>query len=706
MNQTSSDTSAPQISYTLLQPVKWKPRPNLKIPLEEIPHEEVYAIDIETTGLDPHTDTIVGLAIAGDFGTTYIDTRSPSILNKALGWLRDKKWVAHNSVFDGSFIVAAQHRLWGGEFMDYTQAVVGDTLVAFRLFANEGWPGQRHNLGVAIDTLLGWEGNQKNVLDELLIKHSLKKGEMGKLADLEPEAFAEYGAMDAEAAYQLMIYFDGYFDVWPGAAESYEAYKVLIQLIIEQKLRGILIDVDRLTALQSELMQDMSRKEKEFRSFPKVREYLASYESDEGEQTVSQHVTKKIKAKKSDTPWKSTQWIRDIEREPTAVWEQEHGTWCRYESVVKVKIKKVKEVKFNIQSKAHLRKLFFDHLGYTPEERTETGLGKVDKKILPKLGELGQLLASYNKDLKLLGYVNRVFDKLDGDILRFDLDPHGTMTGRCRGRGGINIQQLTKDERYLRCFINRPGQELVDTDFTSLENVVLAEASNDPGLMELYGSGKPHDSYLYVACFIFPNSGLAEVYIPDNPTVESVAEAKKQFKPLRTIAKVVVLSSNYGAGAEKIHQTLVQSGVDITLEEVEAIRAKYWQLFAGVKEFEKRLHLERARNDGWILNGLGRPMCITQDKSKDIVNVYCQSVGVGILHRYLVFVDKLRRERGIPMYPWVVDFHDQTTAETSDSEGTALIFKDAYVMLNEYLNPVIPMKGDIDIGTCMWDFKQ
>ena len=276
------------------------------------------------------------------------------------------------------------------------------------------------------------------------------------------------------------------------------------------------------------------------------------------------------------------------------------------------------------------------------------------------------------------------------------------------GPGGLNIQQLPKDERFLRCFIAREGHTLIDTDFTSLENVVLAEHSRDKGLMELYGSGKPHDSYLFVACFIFPESGIAEVYKPNNPTKESVAQAKKQFKKYRNIAKVIVLASNYGAGAFKIHLTLTQAGVNITLDEVKKLHERYWELFSGIKRFEKQLRQEWEDREGYFYNGVGRAIVVPEDFLKDIVNRFCQSTGVGLLHRLLWHINKLRAKYKVPMWPWIVDFHDQTTWEVTEGYETQAerVFREAYALLNSELDAIIPLKGDIDLGNTLWEFKK
>ena len=60
------------------------------------------------------------------------------------------------------------------------------------------------------------------------------------------------------------------------------------------------------------------------------------------------------------------------------------------------------------------------------------------------------------------------------------------------------------------------------------------------------------------------------------------------------------------------------------------------------------------------------------------------------------------------MYPWLVDFHDQTTWEVEQGyeEEATKVFKQAYELLNSELNVEIPLKGDVELGDNLWLFKK
>jgi DNA polymerase I-like protein with 3'-5' exonuclease and polymerase domains len=262
----------------------------------------------------------------------------------------------------------------------------------------------------------------------------------------------------------------------------------------------------------------------------------------------------------------------------------------------------------------------------------------------------------------------------------------------------------------MELFRAKPGHKLVDTDFTALEPKVLAYFSRDPTMIELYASGKLHDIYLYVAMFLFPDkqAAIAEVYRPDAPTKESIAACKAQFKRERGIAKPVVLGAGYGAGAWKIWQTLKLSGIKVSEAEAAEIHKRYWQLFSGIKSFERQLRAEREDRGGWILNGIGRPLAIPDHRVKDLVNAFVQSTGHDCLLKLIYYIKQLRDARGVPMVPWIVDMHDQTTWEVPEAAvpDAVQIFKDAYGLLNEELKADIPLSGNVDVADNLWQLKE
>lgn len=273
-----------------------------------------------------------------------------------------------------------------------------------------------------------------------------------------------------------------------------------------------------------------------------------------------------------------------------------------------------------------------------------------------------------------------------------------------------NLQQLPKIKEVLECFRARPGHVLVDSDFASIEPKVIATFSRDATYRELYAAGKPHDPYLFIAAELFPeqHSKINAVYNLTNPTKESVAVAKQQFKKERTIAKLVTLSCGYGASARKIYQSLRLAGMQITQDEVTLLRHRYWELFSGIRRWERELKLEREHRGGWVYNAHGRPLSIPEHRVKDLVNSWAQSSSHDALLTFVWYLDKFRQERCVPMTPWIPDWHDQTIWQTPEASAVAAmqIFKDAYTALNKDLCAEIPITGDIQVVMNLWDAKK
>lgn len=108
----------------------------------------------------------------------------------------------------------------------------------------------------------------------------------------------------------------------------------------------------------------------------------------------------------------------------------------------------------------------------------------------------------------------------------------------------MNFQQVPKTPGYLSNYVARPGFKLVQIDLSSVEPRVIAAFSQDETLMKLYGPGaKPNDVYLFNGAYIeLFRDEIRKYYDPENPTAESIADAKKNCKKLRSFNKCITLA--------------------------------------------------------------------------------------------------------------------------------------------------------------------
>lgn len=266
----------------------------------------------------------------------------------------------------------------------------------------------------------------------------------------------------------------------------------------------------------------------------------------------------------------------------------------------------------------------------------------------------------------------------------------------------INIQQLPTDYEFLDCFEARPGHTLVYTDVNSLEPHVLTEFSQDPKMLSLYGpDAKPNDIYLYFGAYtkLFGKT-IREHYDPDNPTKDSLTAAKKACSEIRQVLKIIVLGLGYNMGVNKLKEGINLAGFAMSKQEARGVMDDYWRFFAGIKNFEATLLQMYDLNDGYIINGRGRPIMIANDYSKDIVNRFVQSTGHDILMYYILLLNRAKDLHKIPMRPWMVDEHDATIWEVPDFavERARQLLLDTYDELNNILQWGIKFKGKVAVG--------
>ena len=608
---------------------------------------------------------IVGIGFADQDGCFYIHIQqaSDAVRSYVKEYLCHVQLTAFNVLFDGGFL-----QRFTGKWLDWRWCSYG----LFKMLASEGHPQQSWNLETAQRTVLGWQESNKQTLEVALKERGLGKADMWLLP---PGILGDYCAYDADAAWQLLGHLQNDLAAleMPRVAPFHQReFITSVKLLVEQQFAGIEIDRIKLIAYHAELLRRIDTAMNSFLTHPEVLPHIEQYHMD-------------VEAA----------WIAAV---PPHTKKNGEVT-KRYENWMNGREAFLAKNSFNPNSKKQLGWLFFTALKRKVITRTKGGQPSVDRKTLPLLGEAGKALAHYNKLTKERGYVDAVLAKsARTGRLHPQFNSYGTITGRLGGSGGLNIQQQPKTRGFLECWKAGFGSSLVQLDAEALEPTVLAEFSQDPSLLAIYGpTAKPNDLYLFVAAKI---QGLGDriktIYDPDNPTPESIGQAKKEYKRDRSIAKLCVLACNYGAFPPKIHETLTMGGIDISLTEVRKIHTEYWRVFAGVKKFEETLLAQWQSTGGWIPSLAGLPLPIAPKLLKDRCNKFCQAGGHWFLQTILFHVDRLRHERNIPMRPWIVDFHDETIWETPTefADKAAQILSDALSAANADYGMEIQIKGE------------
>ena len=378
----------------------------------------------------------------------------------------------------------------------------------------------------------------------------------------------------------------------------------------------------------------------EFLKHPEVAAHIAAY----NQSIVDEHKAKEPKRIKGTWPPNPPATTHKKDGSPTAAYltyqaKLEAGpdislNWIKWNDRLS---ELSSQNHFNLNSGQQKAWLFYERLGYPILSTTESGQPATDEVALRKFGEPGKILSDYVSAEKELGFNQSLRNVINPITSKYhpSVRVPGTHTGRLAGAGGFNFQNPPKSLDYLRTFTVEEGYAIITCDHASLEDYVLAELSRDSSLWDFYGttSRKGNCMYLSVGSRL-PVLGqkIREAgYDPENWTPESVKLAKKSASKWRQVAKKVVLSANYQAGPGKIHASLLEDGIDISLDEVVKMHRGFWELRRGVKVWEQELRRQWKDNNSWLLNGFGRPICLEPMREKDLVNSQCLAASTLVL---------------------------------------------------------------------------
>jgi len=646
--------------YVLLQRQNLVPRtpiafsPELLVP-------GFWAIDLETKGLDAADpeSRIVGIGLANAKHCFYIDL-TQDVPAGLLDFLRSSTFTAFNVMFDGTHL-----QVYTGAWLRW----VGCSYGLFKQLSSESWPGQSWSLEVAQLDVLGWPTTNKTALEVALKERRLGKGDMWQLP---AEILGPYCASDADAAWQLWEVLVQAAKPFPHLMDYHQRlFLTEVRLLAEQQIRGIKIDQQRLEACRANNEAQIAQSMNAFLTIPEVAHHIAEVNKDARAAWEATQPPRLTKTGEESARWRA--------------WKDREATWMEQRG-------------FNLNSKQQLEKLFYDKLGFKPSRFTETGRRVVDRKVLPSLGEPGRLLADYNIYLKRRGYIAATIEKAARDgCIHPQFNSAGAVTTRLGGSGGWNAQQMPKSVDFLYSLSARPGHKLVQADAEALEPTILAEFSRDKTLWSLYGpDAKPNDVYLFV-CSKMPALGkeILKYYDPENPTAESIKKTKKVCKNDRAVGKKFHLMSTYKAGPKRIREDMELDGIHISLSEAIQMHREYWAIWPGVLRFEETLKNIWRNSGGWIPSALGTPICVAEQFLKDINNKFCQTSGHKILQLWIYYTNRLRNERQIEMFPWILDNHDEMFWEAPDShaEAAAQAITDALALANQELNMEVKIKG-------------
>lgn len=391
---------------------------------------------------------------------------------------------------------------------------------------------------------------------------------------------------------------------------------------------------------------------------------------------------------------------------------------------------------FNLQSKHHLKNLFFKILQVDPISKTDKGNPQVDDKFLDAMAERydwAEKLRVFNKLNKIKGaYIDRFIRESEAGLFYPSFFQHRTISGRY----GSDLQQLPRPyeegqevnplvKKYTnnvrKFFIAGEGHKFIDNDYESLEPHVFAHISGDEGLKNIFRNGD--DFYSTIAIATEGLTGVSAKKSDEN-------YLGKINKPLRQKAKAYALGIPYGMG-----DFALSKNIKIPQNQAASLIKSYKNSYPALTEWMERSE-DQCRRMGFVRSEVGRvrhmPNAVELHKqygpdlidglamwkiySEDAViypevkakgremrkylnnakNFQVQSLAASIVNRAAIAINRKLNDLGIWGYV-CAQVHDQliTRCKSEDAERVKNIVED--IMVNNY-KLSIDLKAPAEIG--------
>lgn len=308
-------------------------------------------------------------------------------------------------------------------------------------------------------------------------------------------------------------------------------------------------------------------------------------------------------------------------------------------------------------------------LGLKPKGKTSTGRPSTDAKTLKvHYGDQPwvKALLEYKRRATVVQTFLRNFEEMEHDgRLWGRFNQTGTKTGRLSS-SGPNLQNIPArgnlGAQVRSLFRAEPGTVFVHADYSMLEPRLMAHFSQDPLLLDIFRGGK--DIYLETAKVIFGRD-----FTKDSPE--------------RSLMKTYILAMGYGAGPDKLQETLAVAGFPASLKEVtttlDGLKEAYRTFFDWKEEVISEATEERFVS---TLAGHRRRLAVRKrgkyqaDSWREIghderaaVNAVIQGSAADIVARLMVNVD-----RNLPQLRILAQVHDEllTECDRDDAEHWVL----------------------------------
>lgn len=578
------------------------------------------AFDIETDGLDQRNGRIIGFGLSNKSEAFYLphlvwqdqaltEVLSKSQLVSVLEALKDKKLITFNGAFDLPF---TKH-YFGVDLLD---SLWVDALLA-KHTVDEEHPFQLKQIARKLYGLSAAKEQEEMMLS---VKDNGGSGP-GDMYKCDLNIMAKYCMQDCKLTAKIAFHY--LQEIRKQGLEAFffedEVMPLYKEVTIPMEQGGIPVDLPLLRSSLEEINQDLAKLEDEIQAeiAPELDNFMTWYYNRhyparsrglfaQGFCELYKLPLPKTKSDNYSLSQSSIMRLPDGEDRRFLLGEEKlHGSRIRAVQAFLV-AKEESRYPFNLSSKDHLKRLFFEKLGEKPVSRTELGNPQVDDAFLDKMAEKYNWvskLRDFNKLVKIRGtYIERVLDEQEAGVFYPSFFQHRTTSGRM----GSDIQQLPRaieegkasevvrkhNNRIRYFFCAGANSKLVGADFTSLEVVVFADDSQDPALLRVINNKE--DFYSRVAIEVF---GLKEKY---SARKNDDNYLKKVEPTIRQASKPFSLGFRYGLKPFKLSKDL-----NISMADAENHYNNYFTAFPKLKQRMKELR-EQALVFGVVRSKGGR----------------------------------------------------------------------------------------------------
>lgn len=522
------------------------------------------ALDIETDGLNTRQNAVIGVGISTATDGFYVNTTNmpPADVTRFLQLLTTKKLLAFNAEFDLGFL----RNSYGVDLVPQLHCDV----MLLKHACNENYPLGLKEIAAQVFGLDATKEQQE-------LKASIKAngGTANQFFKADLSILAKYCVQDCMLTYRLFEHYSPILtknglDAFFYQDEIMPLYK---EVVIPMQRHGVAIDQPKLRQALVDITQDLNLLQTDIQAAIQPQLDLFKQEFLDKEFPM-------LTATGKPTKWRSKYAN-----------QEEAWTACN-----------PGEPMFNIASKSHLKRLFFDIMKLTPLSRTPKGAPQVDEEFLASVitqQPWVQLLINWNKLSKIKGtYLERFAEECEDGIFYPRYKLHGTVSGRLSG----DFQQLprplkgdglvAKHTSVIRSLIiPRPGNMLISADYNSLEPTIFAHASGDKRLQDIFNTNQ--DFYSSVAIM---TEGCTQ-YSSDKSAPNYLGNLDPE---LRQKAKAYALGLAYGMTDYKL-----QFEINVSREDAEKLVDKYFTAFPDLKQWMDASQLQ-ACTKGYVKTETGR----------------------------------------------------------------------------------------------------